>query len=169
MSKNQSAPAKSATPASAAATPAPKLATVTDLKPGQALTKTGKVKRVMNRYISAAMPGFVAHVWADVVLKHGTPKDPKGNDMVIGDAPRTGFGPGGGVSAEERAKRTAEKEAEKARIAAMSDEEKLAYAKTQREAKAKAKDAKKQAEKEALLKQVRAEMAADFKAGKLKL
>lgn len=167
MSKNQSAAKSSAPAAPAAPAPkaeAPKGGTVTELRPGQALTKTGKVKRVMNRYVSKAVPGFIAHVWADVVLKHGIPRDPKGEEMVIGDAPRTG-GFTGGLTPEQRAERAKQKEAEKARIAAMSDEEKLAYAKAQREAKQKARDAKKEAEKAALVEAIKAEI----KAGKIKL
>lgn len=105
-------------------------------------------KRPRVRWVSPKDPTFWVRSYKDVTDKHGAPKDPWGNTMEA----KAGGG-GGGANLK------AAREAEKAKMAAMTDEQKLAYAKTKREEKAAAKAAKKLAERNALIEQLKKEIA----------
>lgn len=105
-------------------------------------------KRPRVRWVSPKDPTFWVRSYKDVTDKHGAPMDPWGNKMEV----KVGGGGGGGNLAAAR-------EAEKAKLAAMTDEQKLAYAKDKREAKKKAKDAKKAQERDALIAQLKKEIA----------
>jgi hypothetical protein len=122
----------------------------------KAAKPTKKVTRAKVRLVSEnpKYEGLWVRAFVDVIEAHGVPLDPGGKAMVPGKAPR------GGLSAEQRAARKAEKEAEKAKFDAMSDEEKLAFAKAKREAKKAKREAKKAAERNALIAQIKAEIKA---------
>ena len=116
------------------------------------LSQTGRRKRVRLVSTDSAIQLW-CHAFVDVLKEHGMPLDPAGNAMVIGTAQH-------GLSAEAREQRDAAKLAEKARIAAMSDDEKLAYAREKREARKAKRTAKKSAERDALIAQIKAEIKA---------
>jgi len=117
-------------------------------------TTTGtKVKRAKVRLVDPENPSLWVRAYVDVIEQFGVPLTPSGQQMVPGKAQR-------GLTDEERARRQAEKEAEKAKFDSMSDEEKLAYAKAKREERAARRAAKKAAEREALIAQIKAEIAA---------
>lgn len=145
-------PAKTTAPAAKAVTPP--VAPTAAVAPANGEPKKAKEKRAKVRLISKTIPGLWVRAFVDVIQKFGVPKDPNGEEMVPGSAPRFG------MTAEERERRKGEKEAEKIRFEAMSEEEKLAYAKTKREERSNKKAAKKAAEREALIAQLKAEMAA---------
>jgi hypothetical protein len=157
MSKPVPAPVKNA-PAQAAAAKANGSAPVATAAPVATPAPEGekakKAKRAKVRLVSTTIPGLWVRAFVDVIAKHGTPRDPNGQEMVPGKAPSFG------ITAEERETRKAAKEAEKARFEAMSDEDKLSYAKARREKKQAEQAAKKASEREALIAQLRAEMAA---------
>lgn len=113
-----------------------------------------KAKRAKVRLVSTTIQGLWVRAFVDVVEKYGFPLDPNGERMVPGKAPAFG------LTAEQREARVAAKAAEKARFEAMSDEEKLAYAKQKREAKQAATAAKKAAERDQLIAQIKAEIQA---------
>lgn len=83
--------------------------------------------------------------------RHGVPKDPWGLDMVQ----RTSDAPG---SVSKKAQRIEAKDAEKAKIAAMTDDEKLAYARAKREANVATKEAKKKAQREEMMAALKKEL-----------
>lgn len=116
-----------------------------------------KSKRIRVRWVSEQIPGFWVRSYQDVTDKHGAPLDPKGNKMVA----KAGV-PFGTRTSDPAAKaeREAAKAAEAARYAALSDEQKVAEAKTKREAKQVAKAAKALQERKELEAQIRAEIAA---------
>lgn len=116
--------------------------------------KPKKAKRQRVRLASSTEPGMWCRMFKDVYDKFGAPLDSKGQPMVLKAA--VPFG----QSSEQRAERKAEKEAEKAKFDAMSDEEKLSYAKAKREKKQAEGTAKKEAERNALIAQIKAEIAA---------
>lgn len=165
MSNGKTATAtKPATNAPAAVKPAneTKATAPADLPVGYSVGKNGKVVRNLTRFVSTKVPGFRAMVWADLVAKYGNPKDPSGAEMVVGKAPSGG---GGFASAEAKEARAKAKAEEKAKFDAMTDEQKLAFAAQKREKLAKERNAKKEAEKQALIESIKA----DLKAGKIKL
>lgn len=143
--------AKNATPPPAAKPADAPKATTTDAAP--AADKPKKVKRAKMRYVSTSIDGYFVRTYSDLVAKHGVPKDPTGADMVARAATP-------GLSAEAKAAKETAKAAEKAKLDAMSPEEKLEYAKAKRDAKAAKKAAKKQKEREALIAQLKAELVA---------
>lgn len=118
--------------------------------------KEKKAGRARVRWVSsnAALEGWWVRSFKDITDQFGPPCDPEGNKCVEGGTLR------GGMSPADRAKRTAEKAEEKKRIDAMSDEEKLSYAKAKREERQAKTKAKKTAEREALIAQIKAEIAA---------
>ena len=148
MSKPVPAPAKVA-PKTAPPTPAPAAVAATN---GEA--KTEKPKRAKVRLVSKTIPGFWVRAFVDVIQKHGYPLDPNGNPLEVGTAARFGLSP------EEHERRKADKEAEKAKFEAMSDEDKVAYAAKVREERAAKRLAKKAAERDKLIAQIKADMAA---------
>ena len=111
-----------------------------------------KAKRARVRLQSPKEPKLWVRAYADVIEKHGTPKDPWGNDMV---PVKRSFG----LSEEEKAARKAAKDAEKQKFDSMTDEEKLAFTKAKREERAKAREAKKENERQALIEQLKKEIA----------
>lgn len=117
-------------------------------------TKEKKAPRQRVRLVSTTIPGMWCRMFVDVVEKHGAPYDANGVQMVPGKAPALG------LSSEQKAARKAEKEAEKQRLASMSDEEKLAYAKEKREKRQAESSAKKAREREDLIAHLKAEIAA---------
>jgi hypothetical protein len=132
------------------ATPPPAKATSN----GSAPEKTKKkVKRPKVRFHSSKEPTYWVRAYKDVTDKFGPPTDPWGNKME----PRAAVA--FGISPEERAAKKAAKEAEKLRFESMSVEDKLAFAKTKRDAKQAKKEAKKAAEKEQLIAQIKREIA----------
>lgn len=143
VSTKVSPPAKSPAPAKTAA-PAP--------ENGEA--KVPKPKRAKVRLVSTSIPGLWVRAFVDVVDKYGYPLDPKGVAMVPGRAPVFG------MTAEERTARKLAKEAEKARVEGMSDADKLAYAQAKREERQGKTLARKAAERDALIAQIKAEIAA---------
>ena len=113
---------------------------------------------------------YYIRVRQDLVTKHGVLKDPWGNGLISKDQARVARG---GVAAEERAKRKAEKEAKKAekearkaQMAKMTDEDKKAFAKVEREKKQAEKKAAAKAEREALEAQIRAELMKEMNGNK---
>lgn len=114
---------------------------------------TAKGKREKVRLVSTTIPGLWVRAFKDVLGNHVI-KDPNGKPMVPGSPLR------GGMSAEQRAALTAAKEAEKAKLAKMSDEEKLAYIAARRAERQAASAAKKAAERNALIAELKAEIAA---------
>lgn len=111
-------------------------------KRGGPASRTGELQR----FYSAVEPTYTFRILKEYVEQFGPPEH-GGKPMVLGSDPA------------RRANRSADKEAEKARLAAMSDEEKMAYAKQKREERKQSKDAKKKAEREELLAQLRREIA----------
>lgn len=102
------------------------------------------------RLYSQVAPEFYVRVFQSFIDKHGIPEH--GGKPMQAKAGESGAAKGSAKKAE--------REAEKAKLAAMSDEEKLAYAKTKREQKKTQKEAKKNAERDALIAQLKAEIAA---------
>lgn len=123
-------------------------------EPAKAEGEKKKEKRLKVRLVSETIPGLWVRAYVDVVNKFGFPLDPNGTKMVPGKA--TSFG----LTAEERERRKAEKEAEKKRLEAMTEEQKLAYVAQKREAKQKKRDEKKAMEKAKLVAEIKAELAA---------
>jgi hypothetical protein len=82
------------------------------------------------------------------------PCDPDGTTWV----PQQGAS--GGMTAEQRAIRASEKQAEEARLASMTEEERLAYAAEKRKARRAKRQEREAAKKAALIAQVKAEMEA---------
>lgn len=115
-----------------------------------------KNKRPRLRWVSAKDPSFWVRSYKDVTDKHGAPKDPWGGDMVV----RAGQAFGAPRDPAAKAARLAAKEAEAKRLASMTDAEKLAFAKEKREQKQAAKAAKVAAEREAMVAQIKADIAA---------
>lgn len=161
--QDAAAPAPAAKPTAAPATAATPSTPPAELPAGYSVGKNGKVVRNLTRFVSKSVPGFRAMVWADLVAKYGNPRDPKGEEMIVGKAPSSGGFTK--LSPEQKAEREAAKLAEKAKFDAMTDEQKLAHAKAKREAQATARNAKKEAEKAAMVEAIKAEI----KAGKIKL
>lgn len=115
--------------------------------------KKAKVKKAKVRWVSPKDPSYWVRSFKDVTDKHGAPKDPWGNTMEARAAVAFGLSP------EEREARKKAKEAEKARLEAMTPEEKLAFTQTKREERSKKREAKKAAEREALIAQIKREIA----------
>lgn len=116
--------------------------------------KAKKEKRAKARYQSTGIPGYTVRVYKDLVEKYGVPCDPKGAAMVLATGPAASADP------SARAQRKAAKEAEKEKMAKMTDDEKMAYARQKREAKAAEKAAKAKADYDKLVAQVKADVAA---------
>ena len=115
--------------------------------------KAKKEKRPRVRWVSPKDPSFWVRSYKDVTDKHGAPKDPWGNAMEAKAAVAFGLTP------EEREARKAAKEAEKARLDSMSPEEKLAFTQKRREERAAKRTAKKEAERLAMIEQIKKEIA----------
>lgn len=115
--------------------------------------KKAKVKKAKVRWVSPKDPTFWVRSFKDVTDKHGAPMDPWGNKMEARAAAAFGLTP------EQREERKAAKEAEKKRLEAMTPEEKLAYTTSKREERAKKREGKKAAEREALIAQIKREIA----------
>ena len=115
-----------------------------------------KNKRPRLRWVSSKDATFWVRSYKDVTDKHGAPKDPWGGDMVV----RAGQAFGAPRDPAAKAARAAAKEAEAKRLASMTDAEKLAFAKEKREQKQTAKAAKVAAEREAMVAQIKADIAA---------
>ena len=94
---------------------------------------------------------YCARVLPIFVDKYGAPKDPWGNTMQL----RTGDS-----VVPKKVQKLEQKEAEKAKLALMTNEEKLAYAKAKREAASAAKAEKVRAQKMALMAELKAELEA---------
>jgi len=125
-------PNKPATPPPAAPAAA-KAATPADAPKGE--DKPAKTKRAKLRWVSTKDGSFWVRSFKDVTDKHGAPKDPWGNEMVV----KAGQAFGKKLTDEEKAARAEAKAAEAKRKEAMTDEERLAEAKAKREMKQKAK------------------------------
>lgn len=123
---------------------------------GAAKPEKKKNKRPRLRWVSSKDPSFWVRSYKDVTDKHGAPKDPWGGDMVV----RAGQAFGAPRDPAAKAARLAAKEAEAKRLASMTDAEKLAFAKTKREEKQAAKATKVAAEREAMVAQIKADIAA---------
>lgn len=119
--------------------------------------KAKKAKRQRVRFASTTVAGMWCRMFKDVADKFGAPYDSNGVQMVESKAP---VGGAKGDKAARKAEKEAAKAAEKAKIAAMTDEEKLAYAKKVREERDAAKKAKANAERDALIAQIKADIAA---------
>lgn len=115
--------------------------------------KKQKVKKAKVRWVSPKDPSYWVRSFKEVTDKHGAPKDPWGNTMEARAAVAFGLSP------EEREQRKAAKEAEKKRLEAMTPEEKLAFTTAKREERAKKRESKKAAEREALIAQIKREIA----------
>ena len=115
--------------------------------------KPAKVKKAKVRWVSPKDPSYWVRSFKEVTDKHGAPQDPWGNKMEARAAVAFGLSP------EEREQRKAAKEAEKQRLAAMTPEEKLAFTSSKREERAKKREGKKAAEREALIAQIKREIA----------
>lgn len=98
------------------------------------------------RFASQSNPDYYVHVWESHLAKYGPPSH-DGKPMLR-------------VAAKPGASSKIDKEAEKAKLAAMTDEQKLAYAKEQRQARQAARAAKKAAERARLVEEIRADIAA---------
>lgn len=131
-------------PAPAATAEAPKGAAPAD--------KPKKAKRARTRLVSPTIDGFWVRAYTDIVAKFGMPKGPDGVELVAKAATP-------GLSAEAKKAREEAKAAEKAKLEAMSQEERLAYVAKAREDKKAKKDAKKAAERDALIKQLKEQIA----------
>ncbi len=118
--------------------------------------KPAKAKKARVRWVSTKNPAYWVRSFKDVTDKYGAPKGPDGEEMVA----KAGVPFGGVRDPGAKAARLAAKEAEKARVAAMSDADKLAYAKAKREEKQKTQAAKADADRAALVAQIKAEIAA---------
>lgn len=134
------------------ATPPPP-ATAKPTTNGADKPKAAKVKKAKVRWVSPKDPSFWVRSFKDVTDKHGAPMDPWGNKMEARAAAAFGLSP------EERDARKKAKEAEKAKLEAMSPEEKLAFTTAKREERAKKREGKKAAEREALIAQIKREIA----------
>lgn len=156
--QNPKATAAPAAPAPAAAKPkngspdAAAIAAQVALLPEN--TEAGKPARV--RLASTTIPGLWVKTQVSVVKKYGVPLDPNGAPMV----PQKAAGFGGGLSEEDRAARKASKDADKAKMAAMSPEQLAEFKRERREAKATLRATKKSAEREELIRQIKAEIEA---------
>jgi hypothetical protein len=114
--------------------------------------KPKKAKRARTRLVSPTVDGFWVRAYTDIIAKFGMPKGPDGVELVAKAATP-------GLSAEAKAAREASKAAEKAKLEAMSDEQRLAYVAEQRKTKADKKAAKKAAERDALVKMLKEQIA----------
>lgn len=115
--------------------------------------KKAKAKKAKVRWVSPKDPSYWVRSFKEVTDKHGAPVDPWGNKMEARAAVAFGLSP------EEREARKAAKEAEKARLEAMTPEEKLAFTAKKREERAGKREQKKAAEREALIAQIKREIA----------
>jgi hypothetical protein len=161
QNQNKAAPAaQTAKPANGA--PAAKQAEAP--KGDATAAKPKKVKKPRVRFVSTKEPSYEVKTWASAAEKFGAPKDPWGNEMVMKASVPFG-GPRLDPDAKKarEAEKAATKAAHEAKKAAMSDAEKLAYAKERREAKQKTK-ADAEAAKYAAIK---AQVMADIAAGKV--
>lgn len=134
---------------------APKTAAPSNGKPAPA-AEPKKAKRPRVRWVSTTEPAFWVRSYKDVTDKFGPPKDHNGVAMVA----KAGVPFGQPKDPAEKAARIAAKAAEKAKFDAMSDEQKLQFAKAKREAKQKETEIKRAAERAALVAQIKAEIAA---------
>lgn len=149
MATNKPTPNKNPNKPSASPPPAPpKNGTSTDKS-----AKPAKAKKAKVRWVSPKDPTFWVRSFKDVTDKHGPPVDPWGNKMEARVA--AAFG----LTDEQRAERKAAKEVEKKRLEAMSPEEKLVHTQAKREERAKKREAKKSAERDALIAQIKREIA----------
>lgn len=142
-------PATAATPTPA--TPATPATTATTDTPKKKKSR-GRKQRV--RFVSKTVPGFVAYMLRPVFEKVGAPYDSNGDQMVEQKAPA------GGVRDPNAPSRKEAKAAEKAKLAAMSEEEKLNYMREKREAKAADKAKRAAEEQEKLIARIKADIAA---------
>lgn len=109
----------------------------------------GKEKRAKVRWASPQDKSYWVRSYKDITDKHGAPKDPWGNTMVPSS------GNAGGVSALKQAR-----EEREAKLAAMTEEQRVSFLKTEKEQRKANKAAKKQAEYEAIVAKVKADLAA---------
>lgn len=119
--------------------------------------KSKKSKKERVRLVSSTNPNFWVRAYKEVIEKHGMPRGPSGEEMVV-----KAFTPIAKLSDEEKAARAKAKEAAKAAFEAMSPEQKAEFAAKRRAELAAKRDAKKLKEKEALI----ALVEAAVKAGK---
>jgi type IV secretory pathway VirB10-like protein len=151
MSTNKPAPSnKSASNKPASSPPPPANGKVAS---GEKPAKAAKVKKAKVRWVSPKDPSYWVRSLKDVTDKHGAPVDPWGNKMEARAAVAFGLTP------EQRAERKAAKQAEAERLKNMSPEEKLAFTQSKREDRAKKREAKKQQERNALIEQIKREIA----------
>lgn len=114
------------------------------------LTKNGK--RGWVRLCSTTDPTNWVRMFVDIVKEHGAPLDQKGAHMEVAKR--------GGLSSAAKAAKAEAKVVEEKKIAGMTDEQKLAYAAEKRLARAAVRDAKKKVERDALIAEIKAEIAA---------
>lgn len=128
---------------------------------GDAGGKGSKTKRQRIRLVSTSNPKFWVRMFKDVYDAQGCPRDPKGEPMVV----RAGVS--FGATPEERAKAKAERDAakaaEKAKVEAMSPEEKTAYLRQKREAKNAKKEQRSSAERAAFEHKLRVQTLLDLR------
>lgn len=106
-------------------------------------------KRPRVRWVSPQDKSFWVRSYKDVTDKHGAPKDPWGNTMVAAASL-----PGGGAATLKAAR-----EEREAKLAAMSETDRVAFLKAEKEARKANKAAKKQAEYDAIVAKVKAGIA----------
>lgn len=155
--KPPATPTPAAKPVAPAATAAPADADKVADKADKPERKPSDNPRLV--FMSTKENGYHARVRQSLVMTYGIPKDPWGVEMVPAVAGTGVAGPksvGGG-----KAEREAAKEAEKALMANMTDEQKLAHAKAKREAQQKEKETKKNAERAKLKAELLAEIEAE--------
>lgn len=108
----------------------------------------GEPKRPRVRWVSPQDKSFWVRSYKDVTDKHGAPKDPWGNTMT----PATG---GGGAEVLKAAK--AERDA---KLAAMTEEQRVDFLNAEKATRKANKAAKKQAEYDAIVAKVKADVLA---------
>lgn len=108
----------------------------------------GEPKRPRVRWVSPQDKSFWVRSYKDVTDKHGAPKDPWGNTMT----PAVG---GGGGEALKAAKADRD-----AKLAAMTEEQRVEFLNAEKASRKANKAAKKQAEYEAIVAKVRADVLA---------
>jgi hypothetical protein len=153
MSTNKTAPNKSANKPA----PTPPTATTTAKPTNGSDAAKGdgkkKAKRARVRWVSPKDPTFWVRSYKDVTDKHGAPMDPWGNKMEARVAAAFGLSP------EEKEARAKAKAEEKARLEAMTPEQKLEFAQKKKEERAAKRNAKKEKERQAMIEQIRREIA----------
>lgn len=121
------------------------------LKLGADKTPAGKDRWV--RLLSSSDPSYFLAIPVTTVKQFGMPIGPDGEPMVV----RQG---GGRLSDEEKERRRKEKEAEAAKLEAMTPEERAEYKRKKREEAAEKRRAKKAEERAKLIAEIKADIAA---------